>query len=75
MTESSTAEDALSVRSEMIQRRGVMSTAGSHRQGRGERGDRHGHVLEPWASLFPPNPRLSDSLNLGDGTFYPLGGS
>lgn len=46
MTESSTAEDALSVRSEMIQRRGVLSSAGIPRQG--------GEVTGTIESLYIP---------------------
>lgn len=79
LTESSTAEDALSVRSEMIQRRGVLSSAGIP----GQRGEVTGtitslYVLVPVASPFFPNPRLCDSVNLPDSTLYQslyLGGS
>lgn len=61
MTESSTAEDALSVRSEMIQRRGVLPPAGTPK---------------PGSTLgFPfSSSRLSDLGNLGDSLLYPLGG-
>lgn len=73
MTESSTAEDALSIRSEMIQRRGVSSSAGIPRQGRERTGTTTSlYVLVPLASPFPPNPRLRDSVKLGDRTFILL---
>lgn len=48
MTESSTAEDALSVRSEMIQRRGVLSSAGIRGVGGG------GEVTGIVTSLYIP---------------------
>lgn len=62
MTESSTAEDALSIRSEMIQRRGVLPPAG---------------ISRPGSTLgFPfSSSRLCDLGNLGDTLLYLLGGS
>lgn len=54
MTESSTAEDALSVRSEMIQRRGVLLPSGSPRQGREVTGTTVSHYVPvPVATLAP----------------------
>lgn len=76
-TESSTAEDALSIRSEMIQRKGVCSPARIFGQGRGVVGTIW--VSAPAAPPFPPNLVFLKALQISEfrkhSTLCPLGES